>query len=335
MSVRVVVKLRPWAATVLVATIVTATAHAASAGAQQDPDAERERLRSEYAAVAADVDALHATSAEVTNALQVLGANVSHQRALLDEAARAADQAGLILDRAQGKEQRARDELASVEERARGLAVEWFMRPVNDDPMVVLSAESLGDATRRRAFLESWASHQDDVLKELRARSEDMALRRQAAERAAERADRQRVEIAIRIDELERAVAQHQQFASAVEQRLDAKLAEAASLAALDPELAQEIAAEQAAVAGQLRGARLEIASAPHLPAALSLARGGSSIFSIVSVRGIRVHTQLAAQLEALLAAADSDGIQLSGAGYRDASAQVALRRAHCGSSDT
>ncbi|HEV2809607.1 MAG TPA: M15 family metallopeptidase, partial [Acidimicrobiales bacterium] len=213
-------------------------------------------------------------------------------------------------------------------------AVEWFMRPVNDDPMVVLSAESLGDATRRSAFLDLWASHQDDVLKELRSRSEDMALRRQAAQRAAERADRQRVEIATRIDELERAVAQQQQFASALEQRLDAKLAEAASLAALDPELAQQIAAEQAGVAGQLQGARLEIASAPHLPAALSLARGGNSIFSIISVRGIRVHTQLAAQLEALLAAAETDGIQLSGAGYRDPSAQVALRRAHCGSSD-
>ena len=36
----------------------------------------------------------------------------------------------------------------------------------------------------------------------------------------------------------------------------------------------------------------------------------------------------------ALMAAAESDGVSLSGSGYRDSSEQVALRQQNCGSSD-
>jgi len=52
------------------------------------------------------------------------------------------------------------------------------------------------------------------------------------------------------------------------------------------------------------------------------------------TVRGITVHAEVAASLEALLAAAAADGFVLSGSGYRDPADQVALRRAHCGPTD-
>ena len=53
----------------------------------------------------------------------------------------------------------------------------------------------------------------------------------------------------------------------------------------------------------------------------------------IVSVGGIRVSASIAGNLQSLLSAANAAGIHLSGGGYRDSAAQVALRRAHCGSS--
>ncbi len=46
---------------------------------------------------------------------------------------------------------------------------------------------------------------------------------------------------------------------------------------------------------------------------------------------GIRVHRSIAGNLQALLSAAAAAGFRLSGSGYRDSSAQIALRRAHCG----
>ena len=51
----------------------------------------------------------------------------------------------------------------------------------------------------------------------------------------------------------------------------------------------------------------------------------------IVSVRGIRVASLLAPRLAALLAAAEADGVRISGWGYRSRDRQIELRRQHCG----
>jgi LAS superfamily LD-carboxypeptidase LdcB len=58
----------------------------------------------------------------------------------------------------------------------------------------------------------------------------------------------------------------------------------------------------------------------------------GATAGSLSAVRGITVHSSIAAQLGALLDAAESDGIALTGTGYRSTQHQIQLRRAHCGS---
>ena len=55
---------------------------------------------------------------------------------------------------------------------------------------------------------------------------------------------------------------------------------------------------------------------------------------AIVDVQGIRVNTEIADSLAALLDAASADGFTLSGGGFRDPAAQIALRRANCGTSE-
>lgn len=298
----------------------------------RNPHAERERVRSEQADVAAEVDALEASNTEVTRALADLEANVTGQQALLAGAERAADQAGAEVARTRSEEQRAVAEVTALEGRVRDVAIETFMRPVRDDPTKVLGAASVNDAARRSALLRFRADRDDALLDELRAAREDVARRRQAAEEAASRAEQERTELAERVGTLEAARAQQQQFAASVEQRLDATLAEAASLATLDQQLADRIAAEEARVAAQLNATRVAQPSPRRAPSGARPARAG--IGHIVSVRGINVHPSMAGQLEGLLAAADADGVALGGGGYRDPSAQVALRRAHCGSSD-
>lgn len=66
-------------------------------------------------------------------------------------------------------------------------------------------------------------------------------------------------------------------------------------------------------------------------------AAGGGTLTSpqgqIVDVRGIRVDVSIASTLEQLLAAADAEGLVLSGGGFRTRDEQIALRRAHCGTS--
>ena len=55
---------------------------------------------------------------------------------------------------------------------------------------------------------------------------------------------------------------------------------------------------------------------------------------AIVTVQGIEVNREIAESLDALLDAAAADGFNFSGGGFRDPAAQIALRRANCGTSD-
>lgn len=54
---------------------------------------------------------------------------------------------------------------------------------------------------------------------------------------------------------------------------------------------------------------------------------------SLVTVRGITVDASIADELDAMLAAAEADGLTLTGSGYRSHARQIELRRAHCGTS--
>ena len=321
---------RPVAGAAVVAALLALAAPRAGDAAQgRDPRAERERVRSEQATVAAEVDALEADSAEVEAALAAIGANVADQRSMLDDARRAADQAAASLELARTQERQAVEQVASLQQQVRAVAIEAYMRPITADPTVILSAGSVGEAAQRQALLGFRTDRDAELLDELRAAREDVALRRQEAEAATARAEQERAELAGRVEELEVAEAQQEEFAASVDERLDAALGEAASLAALDKQLADQIAAEQARIAAELARSRPRASSSRAAVPPITVANG-----SIVSVRGIRVHTQIASQLEDLLDAADADGVRLGGGGYRDPSSQVALRRAHCGSSD-
>jgi hypothetical protein len=54
----------------------------------------------------------------------------------------------------------------------------------------------------------------------------------------------------------------------------------------------------------------------------------------IVSVRGIKVAREISSNLESLLGAAEADGVRLGGGGYRSRDEQIALRKAHCGTTE-
>jgi probable HAF family extracellular repeat protein len=58
-----------------------------------------------------------------------------------------------------------------------------------------------------------------------------------------------------------------------------------------------------------------------------------ASDLDLETVGGITVSAAIADQIEGLLAAAEADGLALTGHGHRDHARQIALRRAHCGTS--
>jgi len=339
---------------------------AAPAGA--DARSERAQVQRERAAVAADIDTLRATDAEVEAALEALRANVAGRTAELRDAERAAERAEAEVAAATERVQAKRTEIAVLDEAVKQAVVAAYVSlPSTAGVLESLTASSIGEAEVKRSLLAVRQTDQLDLLDELQRAREDLEVAQAEAEAAAEAAQGRRAEVATQLDEVTRAQEQQEGVVADVQARLDRRLAEAQSLAELDAELAAQIEAEQRRIAEELarqqaaqqaaaeraaEAARRTAAAAPapttprrqapsrpaapespSAPAAPAAPIGIVGSGSIVSVRGIRVHTSIASNLADMLGAAEAAGISLAGGGYRDPAGQIAVRRANCGTS--
>ena len=308
----------------------------------QELQRRRDQIRREKAQQASEVNALEGTDAEVSAALAALNADVSAQRDRVEEAERAVSQAESDQQAAEAAQARKQAELDEITARMKESAVEAYVRMgSSSDALSTLGSDDVNDAVKKRTLLSMRANENIDLVERFRSVQEDLEIQRKAAQEAAERAAKHREEVDQKMGELEAAYAKQQAFAEQVEARLDAALAEAASLAELDSGLSNSIRNRQAEIARAAQ--RAAEAAARAMP---SRSRGGGGgggggggpvtvvgSGSIVSVGGIRVHQSIAGNLQALLSAASAAGIHFGGGGYRDSSGQIATRRNNCGSS--
>ena len=307
-------------ALILGTAIVPATAHA-------DTKSQRDEVQRKKAAVAAKIDALRATDVQVEAALRTLNSNVANQTAALHDAERKAAEAQAALEAATAKVQAKQAEIADLDAAVKELAIEAYIQPPSSAGLIdSLAAKNIGEAELKRSLLEAKSSNQLDVLDQLQRAREDLETARTAAEDAAVAAKDKRAAVADKLSQVTQARDQQAKVEADVQARLDQRLGEAESLAQLDKKLAAQLRAEQARVAA-------ELAKRSHRSGGGSVTISITGSGSIVSVRGIRVHKSIADRLARMLSAAEADGISLSGGGYRDPSSQIALRRAHCGTS--
>jgi len=339
----------------LLVALISLLAAVAPAGADADARSERARVQREQAAVAADIDTLRATDQQVEAALRALESNVAARTAELRDAERNAERAEAAVAAATAQVQAKQEEIAALDAAVRDAVVAAYVQlPAASGVLESLTASSIGEAELKRSLLDARNADQLDLLDQLERAREDLELARAAAEEAATAAEAQRAAVASQVDELTVARAQQADVVAQVQDRLDQRLAEAQSLAELDAQLASQIQEEQLRVAAELArqqaaqeaAARAARAAAPARPRAPGRARSAPSApsapvtigivgsGSIVSVRGIRVHESIAANLAQLLEAADAAGITLAGGGYRDPAGQIAVRRANCGTSN-
>ncbi len=315
-----------------VAAAVMAVALVLPAMAGADTASERAEVQRKKAAVAAEIDTLRATDEQVEAALRALNDNVATQTAALRDAERKVAEAEAELARATALVAEKEAEIVALDEAVKELAVEAYIRPPGSNGLVdALESDSIGEAELKQSLLEARSQAQLDALDLLERAREDLELARAAADAAASAAENHRAEADAQLDSVTEARNQQASVAAEVQGRLDRKLSEAASLAALDKQLADQYAAEQARIAA--------LAAQTASSSGGGGGGGGGTVSitgsgSIVSVRGIRVHRSIADQTAALLSAAESAGITLGGGGYRDPSSQIALRRAHCGTSN-
>ncbi|MEY2590453.1 MAG: hypothetical protein QOJ67_2437 [Acidimicrobiaceae bacterium] len=306
--------------------MILATLLVAPTGAAADtPQQQRDKVRQQKADLAGQLDALNADHAKVEQALADLRANVAGQEAALADVRRQADQARAEADTARAAEAATTAHIAGLRADLRSAAVAAYVGTGQGEAVVANDAGNLPPSDRllREAYAAAQGTRTVVLVDQLRVAEHDLGVQRTAAEAATAEAERKAAEIDGRLAELRTAREQQQAFATAVENRIDDTLNEAANLAAIDKKLSDQIAAEAAALARRVPvGGRGGVGRGPS----------GAPV-PLATTHGITVNASIVNQLDRMLNAADADGFALTGSGYRDSSQQVALRQAHCGSS--
>ncbi|MEM7326603.1 MAG: D-alanyl-D-alanine carboxypeptidase family protein [Actinomycetota bacterium] len=289
---------------------------------------EREQLKRERESKARAIDAATAEANEVAEALGVLNAAVNEQEEALLQAEVLLREAETRFAEASGAVATKTAEIDQLKDQVTERAVSAFVgQNVGSTP--VLENTNPNQAVRMKSLVQSVTRQEVDVTERLREAKEDLDREQARADQAAQEADRFRAEIAAELDQLQEVRDRQAELANAAEARLEAQLAEAAVMAERDKAIAADIAENEEELQRQIELARR------RNPAPTST---GNTKFptadEITNVGGFWVHVEIAEDVRQLLAAAEADGITFGGWGYRDHSAQIRLRRAHCGTSN-
>jgi D-alanyl-D-alanine carboxypeptidase len=316
----------------LVTAAVAAGVLVPAAAAQSDPSAQRDKVRSQAAQVALDVNTLKAQDSQIQAALAKINANVAAQQAKLTSAKTAQATADRKLADAKAAVARTQARYDRLNDATDALVVESFMTPAGDDALEVLKQGSLEDSAIKSTLEEIQTESDQQLLDQLSrtkaALAEDRSVKADSAKAAAQK----RTSASKALADVKAAQSQQQAFANEVEKRLDAKLSEAAALSQTDAALSRQITAQQDALAASL--ANVTPAATSSGSSSISAPPGGLATVACPTGGSITVAGQIAANVRALLAAAASAGVIMCGGGYRDPAAQIALRKAHCGTTN-
>jgi len=316
-------------------------------GSLRDLQKQRDAVRSAKAKQASQINALQATDDQVNAAIADLGNDVAAQTAELSDIQRDQAQAEADQNAAQASLDQSQKELAALKGNIRQEAIDAYVNGPQSQDWSIFSAEDPNDALNRRTILELRSTNSQDAAETYRSIQEDLITQREAKAAAADRARAKRAQAESKLNSLQDAQTAQQKLQDEVDNRIASSLAEADALAAVDSTLSSQITDQQNRLASQLAaqqrasaaakaalakaGKSVSGAPASSKPAPVFATSGGSGI---VNVQGIQIAASIATNLGNLLDAARAAGFSLSGGGYRDPAAQIAVRRNNCGSSD-
>jgi peptidoglycan hydrolase CwlO-like protein len=341
----------------LAATIALAAPQLASSAPREDPRAQRERVRAERAKVAAKIDTSKATLREIDSALRALDENLRTQQAALARTEAEVAQAEQDIADAEAAIFRLTADVTDLRTEMRQRAVAAYVNPAGDDVLSVLESNDFTAASNRKFYIELRSLDDADLADRLEGARSDLAHQRKKATAARKRAEAKRAEQAERTDKVAAARGAQAKLSDNLSANIESDVARSIELAktdrALSAKIAQELAARIARIAAAQAAADAAAAQAaaakPQLPPSTQSPNGGESDplpplgssgggtgtggISLCNAGGITVNCQIKDQTLSMLNAARADGVALSGGGYRDPAQQIALRRAHCGSS--
>ncbi len=208
-----------------------------------------------------EIDVLTATREEVRQAMSDLDQRHETQRALVREARAEAEEAVEAEQRAVARVKLAELEVERTREIVREYAVEAYVRPPAADTLRVLSMSQADEAGYVSSVLRIMAEERHKVVDVLVEKQEEAARERQRADQAAEAARQAASDAETQLVELDRTRNEQATLVSSLDDRLDAALAEAAALDAIDAQIAEELRVQELALR-ESASANVEVASA-------------------------------------------------------------------------
>jgi peptidoglycan hydrolase CwlO-like protein len=350
----IVISTRRWVlvarSALVTAAVVSIVAPSPSEAQEDDPPQGSDQARQGGSAqIELDIDVLRVDHVEVESALGDLAENVAAQQAALDAASAAALQAQAELDQANAEVDAAQGRLDGLAAMTDTVVIDAFVNPPVESGIEALSADSLADLSIKQSILNAEATADAAILDQFAAAEAELEVEKAAKEEAAAAAADRQSDAEAALADLQSAVSQQVQFIADVEQRLAQRLSEAQSLADIDPELAAQILAREAELAQTVTQLQAEARAEAAQELAAQLAQqaeaqrgygtikqppGGLATVSCPGGGSITVAGDISSSVQRLLDDASADGVSMCGNGFRDPDEQVALRRAHCGSSD-
>ena len=316
-------------------TLGVAVGSSVDAGAvATDARTQRANVRAEQAKVAAQVNVLEGSKAQVLAALSTLNENVRGQQAALSEARRQAEASAAEAVQAERDAAQTSRDLDALRARVAKYAVQAYVEPPDEALMRRFEATSAQEDATRNALLNMQSRTDTDVIDQLRSTKARLEEQLSRARQSKAEAETHAAEAEGVLQTLSAAQAQQQAVASQVRQRLDETLSDAAFLSRMDAGLGRQIADEAAALANAVIGIPSSGSGSGSGSTTTTTPPGGNSPYptpALTTVNGITVASSIATRVRGLLNAASADGINLTGYGYRDFNAQIALRRQNCG----
>ncbi len=322
----------------------------------EEREAEREELQQVAEAATENLDVATADADDLVDALKKAEEAVHAQETALSEAERALADAETVVREAESRIVELEEELISTRERLKAAVINSYVSfQAPTGTLSVLGADPWENAHEEALAGFATGSGIDD-LDDLRRLGEELERWRLRATEAADEAEnvawRRRVVHADLIEARDREALLLVQAEERVDQRLaevqligqhDAELA--AEIEAAEREIIEALARQRAAEEARRRAeeearrraeeeARRKAAEEGRAPEPVPTVTPDGVNFTLVWVRGYEVNSQIADDVDGLVAALEAEGFDMGGWGYRNHQEQINLRRSNCGTSE-
>ncbi|HET7488800.1 MAG TPA: M23 family metallopeptidase [Acidimicrobiales bacterium] len=210
--------------------------------------ARQQAAKAKKAKLAAQLNDLKASDAQLTSAVKTLDSQVAAAQASADDARQAVQAALDAVAASEARISATEGEMGTLHTALVNRAVSVYVRPRDDMIAGMIGAHDLGEASRRSSLLAQVTNKDQDILDRLHALREDLGDEKSKADAARDVAAKRRQVVLARLSDLQKARMEKARLSAALDARIKEYQAEADAVAAEESGLTALIRSREGSV---------------------------------------------------------------------------------------